>query len=92
MVNAYGSQNIEFGSATYGDIRLKIAKSHMKALDQPSQPCKKDAEILDTSQCIAQFIEDKIGCRIKLQGNDQVDAVLGKMFLFNYSVSLQLMV
>ena len=70
MVKAYGSQNIEFGSSTSGDIRLKIAKSHMKALDQPSQPCKKDTEGPDTSQCIANFIEDKIGCRIKLHGTN----------------------
>ena len=69
MVKAFGSQNIEFGLSSMSDIRLKIAKSHMKALDQPSQPCKKDIKSPNTSQCITKFIEDKIGCRIKLHGN-----------------------
>ena len=68
MVKAFGSQIMEFGLSSQSDIRLKIAKSHMKALDQPSQPCKKDIGGPNTSECIAKFIEDQIGCSIKLHG------------------------
>ena len=70
MVKAFGSQNIEFGLSSKSDIRLKIAKSHMKALNQPSQPCIKDTKKPTTSACIAKFIENQIGCRIKLHGMD----------------------
>ena len=43
-------------------------KSHVKALHQPSKPCKTDIRGPNTSECIAKFIEDQIGCRIKLHG------------------------
>ena len=71
MVKAFGSQSIEFGFQTQSDVRLKIAKSHMNLLDQPSNPCKKDLGSQKTSKCIAKFVEDQIGCGIKLHGNSK---------------------
>ena len=69
MVKAFGSQNIEFEFLFQSDVRLRIAKSHVKALDQPSQPCKNDKRSLNTSECIAMFIEDQLECGIKLLGS-----------------------
>ena len=70
MVKAFGSQSIEFEFLFQSDVRLRIAKSHVKALDQPSQPCTKDTKNPDTTACIARFIEDNVGCGIRLLGND----------------------
>ena len=70
MVKAFGSQSIEFQLHFQSDVRLRITKSHVKALDQPSQPCTKDTKNLNTSACIAKFIEDQMGCGIRLLGND----------------------
>ena len=70
LVQAFGSQSFEFGFYFQSEVRLKIAKSHMKALNQPSQPCIKDTKKPTTSACIAKFIENQIGCRIKLHGMD----------------------
>ena len=70
MVKAFGSQSVEFQFYFSSTVKLKIAKTMMKALDQPSQPCSNHIISPSTSECIANFIEDQIGCRIKLHGNN----------------------
>ena len=76
MVKAFGSQSIEFEFLFQSDIRLRIAKSHVKALDQPSQPCNQDTKFLNTSACIAKFIEEKMGCGIRMLGSGESEKPL----------------
>ena len=68
MARVFDSQSIELIFQFQSDVRLKIARSYKKALDQPSQPCKENMKSPKTSECIANFIEGQIGCRIKLHG------------------------
>ena len=48
---------------------LNIKKSHMKALDQPHHRCYSDSKPINTSACIADFIEREIGCNPNIQGS-----------------------
>ena len=41
---------------------IYITKTHMKALDQPSQPCNNGHSNINTSICIARYLEEKLGC------------------------------
>jgi hypothetical protein len=63
--NLYGSDvlNIELSSDKSYDADVDISKTHIKALDQENERCEKTADKLDTSACIVQFVEEKIGCR-----------------------------
>ena len=47
---------------------MKITKSRLKALDQPSERCDSSTGDPNTSQCIARYIEDEVGCSLKIQG------------------------
>ena len=50
---------------------IHITKTHVRALDQPSQRCSSEnkPEVQNTSACIARFIEDHVGCNTKIQGS-----------------------
>ena len=48
---------------------LRIRKSHVRALDQPAQRCADASTNVNTSACIADFIEREIGCNPNIQGN-----------------------
>ena len=41
----------------------------MKSLDQPAQRCKYGMPELNTSACIAQFIEEQMGCSVNILGS-----------------------
>ena len=47
---------------------ITIAKSGLKALDQPSDRCDGEASTPTTSSCITKFIEKKVGCSMNLYG------------------------
>ena len=76
LVEVYGSQYIlvgkgdadgRGGSLCYQQI-LKITKSGLKALDQPSERCDSDTDNPNTSTCIAKYIEENLGCSMDIQG------------------------
>ena len=48
---------------------LNIKKSHGKALDQPHNRCSSATKSINTSACIADFIEREIGCNPNIQGS-----------------------
>ena len=47
---------------------LNIRKSHEKALDLPAQRCATGSAHVNTSVCIADFIEGKLGCNPSIYG------------------------
>ena len=47
---------------------LDIKRAHMKYLDKPSERCSHEALNVNTTACIAEYIEDRIGCSANLQG------------------------
>lgn len=48
---------------------LNIAKSHLKAIDQPTRRCSNEATSPDTSACLATFVESELGCSPNIQGS-----------------------
>ena len=48
---------------------LHIKKSHVKAIDQPSQRCNAESTNIHTSACVANFIEKLIGCNPQVYGS-----------------------
>ena len=74
-VEVYGSQHTQAydiqSTNKFVDIHesecyhyeMKIVKSGLKALDQPTERCDISTKDPITSKCIAKYIEDTIGCR-----------------------------
>ena len=48
---------------------LYITKTHLKALDQPTQRCSQETINTNTSACIASFIEKQLGCSTMILGS-----------------------
>ena len=74
-VEVYGSQNtlanndvIEPKFLECYHYEMKIIKSGLKALDQPTERCDSLTRDPNTSRCIASYIENQIGCRMNIQG------------------------
>ena len=77
-VGLYGSQYSQAKQANKDVIEvynyecynyeMKITKSGLKALDQPSERCDSGIRDPNTSGCIARYIEDEIGCSMKIHG------------------------
>ena len=67
-VNIFGSASHEVNEGECG-VRLNIKRIHMKALDQPSQRCESEASDINTSACVADFIEKQLGCNPNIQGS-----------------------
>ena len=74
-VNVYGSQHMSIKAFSYKSYRQEviISKSHLKALDQPSERCVEDTKTQNVSACIAKFIEGQLGCSAKIQGGDSIE-------------------
>ena len=73
-VQLYGSQYItlEAGKKTWDksyDQQILISKSHLKALDQPTERCSSTKMTPNTGTCIAKFIEEKLGCWTPIYGS-----------------------
>ena len=49
--------------------RMIMTKTHLKSLNQPSEPCSSDRRRPDTSICIAKHIEEKLGCNPLILGS-----------------------
>ena len=49
---------------------LYITRTHLKALDQPSQRCNQRNANITTSTCIARFLEKKLGCNPMILGSE----------------------
>ena len=48
---------------------LDIKKAHMKYLDKPSERCSREPyDGVNTTACIANYIENRIGCSAHVQG------------------------
>ena len=77
-VGVYGSQYTEASQRNRDVIdvhnresyhyEMKITKSGLRALDQPTERCDSYTKDPNTSKCIARYIEDQIGCRMNIQG------------------------
>ena len=50
-------------------FNIRITRTHVTALDQPSQRCASQTEIPETTTCIASFIEREIGCSPNILGS-----------------------
>ena len=48
---------------------IYITRTHIKALDQPSQRCSQGNNKISTSACIAKFLENKLGCNPMVLGS-----------------------
>ena len=48
---------------------INIAKSHVKAIDQPTRRCNSETTNPDTTACLANFIEREIACSPNIQGS-----------------------
>ena len=46
-----------------------ITRTHMKALDKPTQRCSQESADITTSGCIAKFLEEKLGCNPIILGS-----------------------
>ena len=72
-LKVYGSNMDEIElSATYPKRyfkRMIMTKTHLKSLNQPSEPCSSDKSVPDTSICIAKYIEEKLGCNPLILGS-----------------------
>ena len=79
-VGVYGSQYTQASQANNDVIEnhndslcyiyeMKITKSGLKAIDQPTQRCDSSARDPNTSECIATYIENQIGCSLKIHGS-----------------------
>ena len=51
---------------------IKIIKTHMKAVDKPTQRCSESNE--NTSICIAKFVEKQLGCNSMILGSQHSEA------------------
>ena len=97
-VNIFGSKII-YIPYIFEDIShtIGLQKSRIKALSQPSEPCNEIKErSSDTGSCIANFIQDKIKCSIKIHGaglnkhpscnkRSQIQDLLGTLELLKYA-------
>ena len=48
---------------------IYITKVHVKAIDQPSHRCTSETTRLETTSCLASYIEKEIGCSPNIQGS-----------------------
>ena len=55
--------------------QMKLTKSGLKALDQPTERCDSSTRYPKTSQCIATYIEKQIGCSINIHGGQATTAM-----------------
>ena len=75
-VGTFGSKEILISSRTewepykqrYQGAYLDIKKIHTKHLNKPSEPCTSEIQRPNTTACIAEFIEAKLGCSVNIQG------------------------
>ena len=76
-VNVYGSNSyrvnddlIKVEKDSLYTQTITIAKSGLKALDQPSQRCDDNEEnIPETTSCIANYINKQLGCNMNIHGH-----------------------
>ena len=81
-VNVYGSalKIVELGGSCYAVghyiQNINIERTHVKALDKPSQHCDSETPKPNTSTCIADYITNKIGCKFRMEGNQYYNGSL----------------
>ena len=78
----YGSRNTQAKEASKDFIALHdyeqytfnmdILMSGLKALDQPTERCDGITRDPNTSECIARYIENQIGCSMNIHGGSQI--------------------
>ena len=55
---------------------IYIAKTHVKALDQPTQRCSQENAVINTSACIADFVDRQLGCSPDIIGTQYSNRTL----------------
>ena len=55
-------------------LDIDITKTHIKAIDQPSKRCSQENKDIDTSACIARFVEEQLGCNAMILGSQYSEA------------------
>ena len=78
QVGVYGSRYFEAKDPDsdeidvdrYGcyQLEMEISKTGLRALDQPRERCDMSTKEPNTSQCIARYIENQLGCSISIHG------------------------
>ena len=66
QVDSARMKSLELGSAYDITTVHKISKTHWKAIDTPHKRCSYENKEANTTQCISQFFENKIGCSMGL--------------------------
>ena len=72
-VKLYGSQYVSLQVGSHYKLyryRMTISKSHLRAMDQPSERCSDDPQTPKATTCIANFIEKQMGCNLRIQGSE----------------------
>ena len=79
-VRVYGSHHESMKPTHYKNYQVKIiiSKSHLKALDQPSEHCVEDTKNHNVSACIAKFIDGQLECKSRIQGSNSAEKVTCK--------------
>ena len=77
-VELYGSQvikpmEISLSNDTCYNLVIVMRKTRLKALDRPEERCDSNTRHPNTSQCIARYIERRIGCSMKIHGGGSTD-------------------
>ena len=74
-VRVYGSHHKTMKPTYYKNYNVKIviSKSHLKALDQPSERCVEDRKNQYVSAFIAKFIDGQLECSSRIQGSDSAE-------------------
>ena len=50
--------------------QIRISKSHLKAVDQPTERCSSAGTMTtNTGACIAKFVQEKLGCWTPIYGS-----------------------
>ena len=60
--------SLEANTERYQAAYLEVKKIRTKYLHKPTEPCTDDSQKHNTTACIAEFIEDKMGCSVNIQG------------------------
>ena len=68
QAKAANNKFIEIFNGECYHYEMTLTKSGLKAIDQPTEPCDSFTKDPNTSGCIARYIEDQIGCSVKIQG------------------------
>ena len=66
--DSFGQGCSNINSVKFSQV-IYMTRTHLKSLDQPTQPCNQENVNVNTSACIAMFIEKQLGCKSLILGS-----------------------